>query len=127
MVGAGELGGGAVATRIDAVAFDLAAMAGVAGAFDGGRHDFEGIERVEERECVCEEFEGRRYRGRGRGQTERSVRSSGSSRVEVHEGGMTLEGITRKMEGDIEDVEDIVLLKQRKGENLGSGWLGGVQ
>jgi hypothetical protein len=43
VVGTGQLGGRAVATRVDAVALDFAAMAGVAGPFDRRRH---GGERV---------------------------------------------------------------------------------
>lgn len=38
VVGTGELGGGAVATRIDSIALDFAAMAGVAGPLDRSRH-----------------------------------------------------------------------------------------
>lgn len=38
IVGAGELGRRAVSTGIDAIAFDLAAMASIAGSFDGGGH-----------------------------------------------------------------------------------------
>jgi hypothetical protein len=38
MVSAGELGGGAIATRIHPVAFDLSTVTGVAGPLDRRRH-----------------------------------------------------------------------------------------
>lgn len=42
IVGAGQLGGRAVAARVDAIALDLAAMAGVARPLDGLGHGDEG-------------------------------------------------------------------------------------
>ena len=63
MVGAGELGERAIATRVDAVALDLAAAAGVAGALDRRRHCvlflYASRQAGRERRCLCRRGGGR--------------------------------------------------------------------